>query len=143
MTLASRPRILVDTGPLVAFLAKDEPHHAWAHLQFDSLPEPFITCEPVLTEAFFLTARDPKGHASLFNLLDSGFLVVDFSIAEEHRALAALMHRYRYRDLPMSLADACLVRLAELHPGAQVLTLDAHFRSYRKNGRQLLPVLAP
>ena len=82
-----------------------------------------------------------RGTTQLFNLLDSGLLVIDFSIAAEHRALAALMHKYR--DMPMSLADACLVRMAELHPEAKILTLDAHFRTYRKNSRQNLPLIAP
>ena len=59
----------------------------------------------------------------------------------ERQALWKLIRKYE--DLPMSLADACLVRLAELHPAARVFTLDSHFRVYRKNGRQQIPVIIP
>ena len=109
--------------------------------QFRALPAPFKTCEPALTEAFFLLAGEYNGVERLFDILDSGLLVLDFSVADEHRALAALMRKYR--DLPMSLADACLVRMAELNPDAAVFTLDTHFRVYRKNARQVLPLIAP
>ncbi len=43
----------------------------------------------------------------------------------------------------MSLADACLVRMAETRPGAVVLTLDTDFHVYRKNGRQTIPAILP
>lgn len=49
----------------------------------------------------------------------------------------------RYSDVPMSLADGCLVRLAELHPQSQVFTLDSDFSVYRKNGRKVIDVLTP
>ena len=49
----------------------------------------------------------------------------------------------RYGDSPMSLADACLVRLSELHSDCQVFTLDAHFRRDRRHGRHVIPLLAP
>ena len=49
----------------------------------------------------------------------------------------------RYRNVPMSLADACLVRLSELYGDCAVLTLDSDFRIYRRHGRQVIPVLAP
>jgi predicted nucleic acid-binding protein len=68
-------------------------------------------------------------------------LQVDLSILAEREALWKLIHKYE--DLPMSLADACLVRLAELHPAASVFTLDSHFRVYRKNGRQQISVIMP
>ncbi len=141
MSSASRPRILVDAGPIIAFLAANEPHHAWANDLFQTLPAPFVTCEAVLTEAFFLASRDAEGRARLWELLTSDHLITDFSIVKERQALAALMDKYR--DLPMSLADACLVRMAELAPEARVFTLDAHFRVYRKNGRQTVPLIAP
>ena len=139
--MASKPRILIDTGPIVAFLSAEEAVHEWAVSQFSALPTPFATCEPVLAETFFLLSRHPDGPRRFFELLASGLLVVDFSILAEQQNLAALIRKYR--DLPMSLADACLVRMAELHPDASVFTLDSHFRVYRKNGRQTIPVILP
>lgn len=49
----------------------------------------------------------------------------------------------RYADVPMSLADACLVRMSELSDDASVLTLDSDFRIYRRLGRQAIPLLTP
>jgi len=134
-------RILVDTGPLVAFLRESEANHQWAVAQFKELPAPYLTCEPVLSEAYFLVSHHRGGIRRYFDLLDSGLLEIDFSVLRERKALWKLIHKYE--DLPMSLADACLVRLAELNAGASVFTLDTHFRIYRKNARQQIPVIMP
>lgn len=133
--------VIVDTGPLVAFLREAEASHAWAVAQFKELPAPFLTCEAVLAETFFLVSRHPGGVRRFFELLGLGLCVIDFSVLEEREALWKLIHKYE--DLPMSLADACLVRLAETNPGASVFTLDTHFRVYRKNGRQQISVIMP
>jgi predicted nucleic acid-binding protein len=137
----SKGAIIVDPGPLVALLAAEEARHRWVEERLRDLSAPFVTCEPVLTEVFFLVARLPDGARRFFDLLNSGLLTVDFRVLDQHQALRKLMQKYS--DLPMSLADACLVRLAELHPGAAVFTLDAHFQIYRKNGRQQIPVIMP
>lgn len=136
--MPERP-VIADTGPLVAFLVEREPRHAWTVEQFKSLPAPFLTCEPVLTEAFYLLGRVPQGPQRLFDLLEQGLLTVDFRLAKEAKALERLIRKYH--DVPMSLADACLVRLAEIHPTATVFTLDRHFRIYRKHGRQPIEVV--
>jgi predicted nucleic acid-binding protein len=141
MASANSASILVDTGPLVAFLREAESSHRWAAAKFSELPAPFLTCEPVLAEVFFLVSRHAGGARRFFDLLSSGLLEVDFSVLGEREALRKLVQKYE--DLPMSLADACLVRLAELTPGASVFTLDSHFRIYRKNGRQAIPVVMP
>jgi predicted nucleic acid-binding protein len=133
--------IIVDTGPLVAFLREAEASHAWAVARFKELPAPFLTCEAVLAETFFLVSRHPGGVRRFFELLGSGLFVTDFSVLQEREALWKLIRKYE--DLPMSLADACLVRLAETNSGASVFTLDTHFRVYRKNGRQQIPVIMP
>jgi uncharacterized protein len=63
------------------------------------------------------------------------------NVQEQQAELRALMHRYRNR--PMSLADACLVRLSEIHASAEVLTLDSDFRVYRRHGNKVIPVRMP
>ncbi len=135
------PRIIVDTGPLVAFLAEREKLHDWCGSWFERLPAPFLTCEAVLTETFFLISRLPDAPRRFFELLSSGLIEVEFSIIGERAALRNLMHKYR--DLPMSLADACLVRLAELHPTAEVFTLDSRFNVYRTYGRRKISLITP
>jgi len=133
--------VIADTGPIVAFLVEREPRHAWAVQQFKSLPAPLLTCEPVLTEVFHLLSRTHNGQQRFFDLLSRGLFVVDFSVTAHTKSLEKLVGKYR--DLPMSLADACLVRMAEINPTAAVLTLDHHFKIYRKHGRQPIPLIAP
>jgi len=134
-------RVIIDTGPLVAFLVKEETHHQWVMEQFQLLPAPFLTCEAVLTEAFFLVRKLPNGTTRFFTLVNSGLLEVDFSIIAEAAALEKLVQRYA--NVPMSLADGCLVRLARLHPQAVVFTLDRDFQIYRREGRQAISLLMP
>ncbi len=136
----SRPGLL-DTGPLVSFLAAGSRHHSWACEQWKLYRPPLLTCEPVLTEAAFLLGREGHGADSLFALLDRGAIRIALNIAGERADLRALMHRYRNR--PMSLADACLVRLSELHATAEVFTLDSDFRIYRRHGNKVIPVVMP
>lgn len=102
---------------------------------------PLLTCEPVLTEAAFLLKREGCEAEALFALLDRGVIRVALAVQEEHADLRALMRRYRNR--PMSLADACLVRLSEIHTSSRILTLDSDFRIYRRHGNKVIPVLMP
>lgn len=132
---------LLDTGPLVSFLASGVRHHRWAVEQFKTLRPPVLTCEPVLTEAAFLLTREGRDADSIFELLDRGVIRIALTVQEERADLRALMRRYRNR--PMSVADACLVRLSEIHPKAEVFTLDGDFRIYRRHGNRVIPVLMP
>jgi predicted nucleic acid-binding protein len=134
-------RIIADTGPMVAFLVKEDIHHSWAVEQFKRLPAPFLTCEPVLTEAFYLVHRLKEGKERFFKLLDSGLFAVELELMGEQKALSRLVRKYG--GVPMSLADACVVRLAEKFPKASVFTVDGHFRIYRKHGRQVIPITMP
>lgn len=135
------PAVIVDTGPLVAFLVADDRYHSWAVERFKELPAPFLTCEPVLTETYHLLRRLRLGEQRFFELLARGLLEVDFDLVAEHAALSTLTAKYR--DLPMSLADACLVRMVERHPGATVFTVDRHFQVYRHHGRRRIPTIMP
>lgn len=135
------PWAIVDTGPLVAFLDKGQSHHLWVKQQIRKLQEPLLTCEPVLTEAVFLLARIPGGRDGLFGLLRDGAVKIDFILSDHIVTLQALC--LKYRDVPMSLADACLVCMAGVHERHSVFTLDSDFRVYRKNGRAAIPLIAP
>jgi predicted nucleic acid-binding protein len=95
----------------------------------------------VLTETAFLLKREGCEADALFALLERGVIRIGLSIEEERGDLRALMHRYRNR--PMSLADACLVRLSEIHANGEVFTLDSDFRIYRRHGNKVIPVLMP
>jgi predicted nucleic acid-binding protein len=132
---------IVDTGPLVAFLDRRERHHAWAVDQMRTLKAPLLVCEPVLTEAMFLLSRFPAAREKLMHWLEQGVLQVGFHLDDHSQAVAALLAKYR--DVPMSLADACLVRMAEIHDRHVVFTLDSDFSIYRRHGRLPIAVLGP
>jgi predicted nucleic acid-binding protein len=134
-----RSSLLLDTGPLVAYLRPREADHDWAVEQFEALDEPFVSCEPVLTEACFLVMRAGRPATVVLDLLRRGLVRVGFELADELIAVRELMARYR--NIPMSLADACLVRLAEL-TRLPVCTLDSDFMIYRlSNGRPLALIM--
>ena len=132
---------LLDTGPLVSFVGAGLRDDSWARSQWKLFQSPMLTCEPVLTEAAFLLNRDGHDADPLFALLERGVIRIALQIQDELADLRALMHRYRNR--PMSLADACLVRLSELHSDGEVFTLDSDFRIYRRHGNKVIPVLMP
>lgn len=132
---------LIDTGPLVALLAKDDARHEWAVEQSKAAPTTVLTCEAVISEALFLLKRAGHDVDDLFALIELGFLRADFIFRTEAQPVRSLMRRYR--DRPMAFADACLVRMAELHSDASVWTLDEDFRFYRKNRRQTLSLITP
>jgi uncharacterized protein len=132
---------LLDTGPLVSFLAAGLRYHSWTCEQWKLFRPPLLTCEPVLTEAAFLLNREGHQADPLFALLQRGVIRIALDVQEEQADLRAVMHRYRNR--PMSLADACLVRLSELHLGGEVFTLDSDFRIYRRHGNKIIPVVMP
>ena len=133
--------VLLDTGPLVAFLNRRDRYHTWAAEQLAAVDAPLLTCESVLSEACFLLRKLERGVDAVFRLLERGLISVGFRLADEAPAVRRLMARYS--AVPMSLADACLVRLAEIRSESAVLTLDADFRIYRKSGRQAIPTLMP
>ena len=133
--------VIIDTGPLVAFLTRRERDYAWARQQFSLIEPPLLTCEPVITEACFLVQNVNRGVESLVELLHRCVVAISFNLADELPAVARLLKKYS--SVPMSLADACLVRMAEQLSGSSVLTLDRHFQIYRKSGRLVIPTLMP
>jgi predicted nucleic acid-binding protein len=133
--------VIADTGTLVALIDPDTREHGWACEQAKFLPKPFLTSEPVLTEAAFLLTRDGFDADELFAFADAGLIAVGIEFARERHALRPLMREYH--DVPMSLADATLVRLSERHRECRVFTLDAHFRIYRRHGNKIIPLVMP
>lgn len=133
--------VIADTGPLVAFLVRQAQHHRWACEVMASLRPPLLTCEPVLTEAAHLLRRHGCDTDPLLALVERGVLSISFSVEREMAPLRHLIRRYC--DQPMSLADACLVRLSELHEKPRVWTLDSDFQVYRRLGRLVIPLRIP
>jgi predicted nucleic acid-binding protein len=132
---------LIDTGPLVALLVSTDAQHQWAVGASKRAPPTVLTCDAVISEAVFLLKRAGHEVASLFSLVEIGFLRSEFDFHAHYRNVRDLMSHYAER--PMAFADACLVRMAELRPEACIWTLDADFRVYRKNRRQTLALVTP
>ena len=139
-----RPTVVVDTGPIVALLDADEDRHDWARARFEELRAPLLTCEAVLAEASFLVRRAGADPSLPARLVRRGVLEVAGLFDEsddDTDALIRLMRRYA--DVPMSFADACLVRIVERTPNGSVMTIDSGFRSYRQARRRTIPLLIP
>ena len=134
-------RVIVDTGPLVAYLDRSDRDHAWSKDRMMGFTEPLLTCDAVIAEAAFLLRRGGIPVDGLLALIQRGLVVPGFWVAEEIERITQLMRSYR--DTPMSLADACLVRMTGIHDGASVMTLDSDFRIYRKQRRRVIPVVMP
>jgi predicted nucleic acid-binding protein len=132
---------LTDTGPLIAYLDPHDQWHEWSVRQWSELSKPVLTCEPVITEACFLISRYGGSPDEIMELVREGLFQIALQLSEEAASITTLLRRYA--DTPMSLADACLVRLAELHHNCRVLTLDRDFVRYRRHGRNVIPLLAP
>jgi predicted nucleic acid-binding protein len=132
---------IADTGLLVAFLSRTDKHHAWAVDVVAVTPPPFLTCEAVLSETAFLTQQHSGGD-QLLGLVKDGLIRPTFRLQEEAAAIQSLLRRYA--SVPMALADACLVRMTEMHPDCVLLTIDSEFRDiYRRRGRQVIRCLLP
>ncbi len=131
--------VLVDGGFLVALLSRNDQYRGWATAQAARLNPPWITCEAALSEAFHLLGR--QGESKLTTLLRRGLASPQFNLEQELETILSLMDKYA--DVPMSLADACLVRMSEIRADPILVTTDRDFLVYRRHSRQVIPCLLP
>lgn len=130
---------LVDAGYLVALLNRRDFHHTWAKAQAATVSPPWSTCEAALSEAFHLLGT--RGLLPLVALLRRHAVLIRFDLGDHVEPVLALMQKYE--DVPMSLADACLVRMTEILAEPILLTTDSDFHIYRRHGRQVVPCILP
>lgn len=122
--------VLLDTGPLVALLSENDTHHARARRLFAECVPPFRCCESVVAEACFLMRKvDAAGPAEVVALGRRGVYTIAMSVEEHWTNIEALLRKYSDRSI--SLADACLIRCAEIHQEARILTFDGDFNVYK------------
>lgn len=131
--------VIVDVSFLVTLWRKNDRNHPWAVEQAHRHPPPWITCESVLSEADHLLA--PEGCATLRLACRRGALRI--SPLHEDDFVTVLDLLDKYADIPMSVADACLVCLTEIMPDPLVITTDSDFKIYRRLGRRVIPVRMP
>ena len=122
--------VLVDAGPLIALIHADDRHHERCVATLRELDEPLGTVWPALTEAMYLLNFSWKAQEALWEMLERGVVtllpVEDADLARMHDLMK------KYRDLPMDLADAALVAVAEREKVRRIFTLDRRdFAIYR------------
>ena len=130
---------LLDTGAWVGYLLGDDQYHSWAR-QAMAAYTGFLTCEAVVSEVSFLLRGTSVPAQTPLDMLGTGVIRLGMTLGDEHERVRAIMQRYSQA----SVADACLVRLSELHPGVEVVTTDERdFSVYRRNGRGIIPFYGP
>ena len=120
---------MTDTGPLVAILDRDDPHHERCATALQQVRSPLITVWPVITEAMYLLAFSRPAQDSLLEMIQRGVVLVVPLSDQDVPRIRALMEKYK--DVPMDFADAALVRIAEQKGALDVFTLDKDFVVYR------------
>ena len=129
---------ILDAGPLIAALNRQDEYHRWACDTLEHLGPPFYSCAEVMAEAAALTGRP----AAIVEMIQSKEIVLAFNLADQTAGVLALLNKYD--DRQMDLADACVVRMTELMRDCRVVTLDrSDFSVYRRNGRELISLIAP
>ncbi|MGP0017148.1 MAG: type II toxin-antitoxin system VapC family toxin [Candidatus Sulfotelmatobacter sp.] len=134
-------RVLVDTGPLVAILSRQDEHHAACVSALRDMPGPLLSCWPVITEAAWLLRKSPKAVQQLLRSIDGSFLELLPLAGAEAEAIAALMKRYE--DIHPQLADVALIYLASREKIETIFTLDQRDFSIYRSGRRSTLRVAP
>ncbi|MCP9888556.1 PIN domain-containing protein [Cyanobium sp. ATX 6A2] len=133
--------VLLDTGPWVALLSRNDTHHRWALEQFQSFQPPLLSCEAVVAETCFLLKRSGFDPSLALQLIERGVVQLPFVLQEQIGSVSSLFKRYE--NVPASLADVALIRLAEMNDSPLLLTTDSDFHIYRRHGRQTIPLVSP
>jgi predicted nucleic acid-binding protein len=133
--------VLLDTGPWVALLSRNDTHHKWAVEQFRMLPLPLLSCEAVVAETCFLLKRSGFDPSLPLQFIERGVVKFPFVLQEQIGSVSSLFKRYE--NVPASLADAALIRLAEINDSPLLITTDSDFHIYRRHGRQTIPLVTP
>jgi uncharacterized protein len=133
--------LLIDSGPLVAFLDRSDQYHEWALQQFSQLSSAPVTCEGAITEATHLLSDAGVRPWGILELIRRKIISVQFDLEPNLDRVLSLMKKYA--DTPMDFVDACLVAMTEAKRDCRLLTLDSDFRIYRRFERQTIPLIVP
>ena len=121
--------VLLDSGFIVALLDRHERRHQECSLLLADLPDSLVTCEAVVSEACYLLKHVKDASTAIIENVRRGDFLIPFRLAEHTTELAGLLKKYF--NVPMSLADACLVTMADQLQTGRILTLDRDFKIYR------------
>lgn len=133
--------VLVDAGPLVALLDRSDDRHQEIVEVLKRIHDPLVSVWPALVEAMYLLSFSWRAQKALWELIETGTVQLLHLDAADVAPMKSLMEKYQ--DLPMDMADAALVRIAEREGIRRVLTLDQRdfsvYRLARKGSFTLLP----
>jgi predicted nucleic acid-binding protein len=129
---------ILDAGPLIALLNKRDLHHSWARDTLRRLGPPFYSCSEAMAETAAVTGKP----GPIVEMIHAGEIILAFDLGTQAAAVLSLLRKYA--DVEMDLADACIVRMSEVHRDSRVITVDRDdFAAYRRNGRDSIPVVVP
>ena len=132
--------VLVDAGPLVALIDRGDAHHADCVAALKTIRDPLLTVWPAFTEAMYLLGGSWAAQNALWSRLETDALTLAPLDAADAPRMRELMDKYR--DQPMDLADAALVRIAERESLNRIFTLDKrHFSIYRPGRRRRFAIV--
>ena len=121
--------VLIDTGCIVALLDRSERHHRACAEAVSSIQAPLVTCEAVIAESCYLLRKIPGAVEAVLKNVERGSFQIPFRLTEQAAQVSQLITRYA--NVPMDLADGCLVALATAYGSGRILTLDSDFLIYR------------
>jgi uncharacterized protein len=121
--------VLLDTGVIVALLDRSERNHEVCAETVQGTAGPLVTCEAVIAESCYLLRGIPGAPEAVIENVSVGIFQIPFQLSRESAGVKGLLRKYR--DRKIDLADACLIRLAEISGSADILTLDRDFAVYR------------
>jgi predicted nucleic acid-binding protein len=129
---------ILDAGPLIAAINRQDRHHLWARATLERIGPPFHSCPEAMAEAAAMTGQP----AAIVEMIQANEIILAFDLSAQAASVLSLLKKYA--DSGMDLADACIVRMSELTRDCRVITVDrAGFAIYRRNGRELIPVVVP
>ncbi len=121
--------VLLDTGVIVALRDRSERHHSRCVVVIDELDRPLVTCEAVISESCYLLAGLAGAREAVIENVEKGIFEIPFQLSRSATAVRSILQKYR--DIPASVADACLIHLADELDTGDILTLDRDFELYR------------
>lgn len=133
--------VLVDAGPLIALIDRSDPYHQACREALEAITDPLGTVWPAFTEAMYLLGSSAEAQRALWEMINLGGVNFMELGRQDCPRMCELM--WKYRDLPMDLADAALVRVAERERIRRIFTVDRRdfelYRPHRLGRFQILP----
>ena len=134
--------VIADTGPLSALFNERDRWHTWAVNTSRHSTKPFIVCEAVITETFFLLRHSPKSTKRFAAALQRPEAFRMPWSLEQHRTEVMKLY-LKYSDVPSSFADMCILHMASTIKSSLVWTTDHHFQIYRLRGKEKVSTITP